>query len=73
MVAMMMMMMMTVNFVCHYKASNFQTTSLLGFYVIYIRIFAHRYQIFGVNLCPYLQHGLQRVQEETCITLKNIL
>ena len=37
-VMIMIMTMMAINFVCYYKASAFQVTSLLGFDTIYIRI-----------------------------------
>lgn len=61
---------MAMNFMCYYKASAFQVTRLLGFDAIYIRIFAYRYQIFGVNLCLFLQDSSQRVQQKSFITWK---
>ena len=51
-----MMLMLAVNFVCHYKACKFQVTSLLGFDAIYVRIFAYK-----INQSHYRPGVAQRV------------
>jgi len=50
------MLMLAVNFVCHYKACKFQVTSLLGFDAIYVRIFAYK-----INQSHYRPGVAQRV------------